>query len=40
LGKSLIPFLEGGNGESHGQAAGDQEKSIQCSEGPIQLLKR
>jgi hypothetical protein len=37
LRKSLIPFLEKGYGESHGQAAGDEEESIECSEGPIQL---
>ena len=37
LRKSLIPFLEGGNGEGHGQAAGDEKKSVECSEGPIQL---
>jgi hypothetical protein len=36
LRKFLIPFLEGGDGESHGQAAGDEEKSVECSEGPIQ----
>ena len=28
LRKSLIPFLEGGNGESHGQAAGDEEERV------------
>jgi hypothetical protein len=37
LGKSLIPFLEGGNGERHGQAAGDEEQSVYCPEGSIQL---
>jgi len=36
LRKSLIPFLEVGNGEGHGQAAGDEEKSVECPEGPIQ----
>ena len=36
LRKPLIPFLQGGNGEGHGQAAGDEEESIECSEGPIQ----
>jgi len=28
LRKSLIPSLEGGNGKSHGQAAGDEEESV------------
>jgi len=37
LRKSLLPFLEEGYGESHGQAAGDEEECIECSEGPIQL---
>ncbi len=36
LRKFLIPSLEKGNGESHGQAAGDEKKSVECSEGPIQ----
>jgi hypothetical protein len=37
LRKPLIPFLEAGNGESHGQAAGDEEERIERSEGAIQL---
>ncbi len=39
LGKSLIPFLEPGNRESHGQTAGDEEERVECPEGPIQLFR-
>ena len=37
LRKSSIPFLEGRNRKSHGQAAGEEENSIECPERPIQL---
>jgi hypothetical protein len=39
LRKSLLPFLEGRYGESHGQAAGDEEECIEGSEGAIQLFR-
>jgi hypothetical protein len=37
LRKFLLPFLEGRDGERHGQAAGDEEECIERSEGAIQL---
>jgi hypothetical protein len=37
LRKLLIPFLEGCNGKSHGQTAGDKKEGVECPKRSIQF---